>query len=186
MEAHYIDFITLWHSQKTFWNLIISNRNHIVFTLFRLIWIQTDVCLVPNQTENIKYNLFSGWFDKISKRFLCVNTCSLLSIESGDWMLRCFSSCIQFISFQSGDRIIRVFYTCFSACNWKCHSIWRQNITSFSWYPDKIPPKKCLWMSLSANLFWLESSILMWAKRATNRNNAAKEKRSYGTKKIKF
>ena len=28
---------------------------------------------VPNQSENGKYNLISGWFDKISKKFLCVH-----------------------------------------------------------------------------------------------------------------
>ena len=34
---------------------------------------QTDVSVgVPNQSENGKYNLISGWFNKISKRFLCV------------------------------------------------------------------------------------------------------------------
>ena len=27
---------------------------------------------VPNQSVHGKYNLISGWFDKISKRFLCV------------------------------------------------------------------------------------------------------------------
>ena len=34
--------------------------------------IQTDVRLDPNQTENGNYNLNSVWFNKISKRFLCV------------------------------------------------------------------------------------------------------------------
>ena len=34
---------------------------------------QTDtVRFVSNQSENGKYNLISGWFNKISKRFLCV------------------------------------------------------------------------------------------------------------------
>ena len=28
---------------------------------------------VQNQPENGKYNLISGWFNKISKRFLCVH-----------------------------------------------------------------------------------------------------------------
>ena len=36
-----------------------SNRNQIVFTIYRLIWNQTDVCLIPNQSENSKYNLIS-------------------------------------------------------------------------------------------------------------------------------
>ena len=53
-------------------NLIESTRNQIVFNIFRLIWYQTDVQLVPNQSENSKYNLISGWFNKTSKRFFCV------------------------------------------------------------------------------------------------------------------
>ena len=38
--------------------------------------------------------------------------------------------------------------------------------------PEKIPSKKSLRMPLSANLFGLESSIIMRAKRATNQNKA--------------
>ena len=72
------------HTEKSFPSLIESNRNQIVFTNFRLIWNQTDAHLVLNQSENGKYYLISVWFDKISKRFLCVwkqvrvkyNTCS--------------------------------------------------------------------------------------------------------------
>ena len=33
------------------------------------------VCLVPNQSENGKFNMISKWFNKISKRFLCVYWC---------------------------------------------------------------------------------------------------------------
>ena len=40
-----------------FQNLIKSNRNQIVFSIFRLIWNQTAICLVLNQSENGKYNL---------------------------------------------------------------------------------------------------------------------------------
>ena len=40
-------------------NLVKSNRNQIVFTTFRLIWNQTDVRLVPNQSKKGKYNLIS-------------------------------------------------------------------------------------------------------------------------------
>jgi len=47
------------HTEKTFWNLVNSNLNHIVFTIFRLIWNQTDVHLDPNRSENGKYNLIS-------------------------------------------------------------------------------------------------------------------------------
>ena len=36
------------HTEKTFWNLINSNQNQILFTIFRLIWNQTDVRLDPN------------------------------------------------------------------------------------------------------------------------------------------
>ena len=57
---------------KSFPNLIKSNRNQIVFTMHRLIWQQTDVRLVPNLLVNGKYNLISVWFNKIWKRFPCV------------------------------------------------------------------------------------------------------------------
>ena len=52
-------------------NLIKSTRIQIIFTIFLLIWNQTDVILVPNQSANGKYNLISGWLNKISKIFLC-------------------------------------------------------------------------------------------------------------------
>ena len=60
------------HTEKSFRNLIISNRNQIAFTIFQLIWNQTDDHLVPNQAGNGKYNLISVWFNMISKKFLCV------------------------------------------------------------------------------------------------------------------
>ena len=60
------------HTETFFRNLIKPNRNHIVITIFRLIWNQTDVRLVPNQSQDGKYNLISVRFDKIWKRFLCV------------------------------------------------------------------------------------------------------------------
>ena len=60
------------HTEKCFRNLIKSTWNLIVFTMHRLISIQTDVRLDPNQPQNGKYNQISGWFNKILKRFLCV------------------------------------------------------------------------------------------------------------------
>ena len=39
-------FLTAVHTEKSFRNLIKSTRNQIVFTIFRLIWNQTDVHLV--------------------------------------------------------------------------------------------------------------------------------------------
>ena len=53
------------HTEKSFRNLIKSTRNQIVFTIFRLIWIQTNFRLDLNQSKNGKYNLISGWFNKI-------------------------------------------------------------------------------------------------------------------------
>ena len=47
-------------TEKSFRNLIKLTRNQIVFTIFRLIWNQTDVRLDPNQPDNGKYNLISG------------------------------------------------------------------------------------------------------------------------------
>ena len=44
--------------REIFSNIIKSNRNnHIIFINFRLNWNLTDVRLVPNQSENGKYNL---------------------------------------------------------------------------------------------------------------------------------
>ena len=40
-------------------NLIESTRNQVVFTIFRLIWNQKDVCLVPNPSVHGKYNMIS-------------------------------------------------------------------------------------------------------------------------------
>ena len=54
------------HTEKYFQNLIKLNWNKILFTIFWLIWIQTDVRLDPNQSEHGKNNLISGWFNKIS------------------------------------------------------------------------------------------------------------------------
>ena len=56
------------HTEKSFRNLIKSTWNQIVFTILRLIWNQTDVRLVPNKSENGKYNLISGCFNKISRK----------------------------------------------------------------------------------------------------------------------
>ena len=66
--------VTSWHTDKSFRIFLKSNRKQIVFTIFRLIWNQTDVRSVPNQSENGKYNLISVWFNKIWKIFPCVCT----------------------------------------------------------------------------------------------------------------
>ena len=52
---------------------ILFNWTEIIMYLpfpidFRLIWNQTDVLLGPSQSENIKYNLISVWFNKIPKK----------------------------------------------------------------------------------------------------------------------
>ena len=44
----------------------------------RLIWNQTDIRLIPNQSENGKYNLISGWCNKISQ---CVRTSCVILIS---------------------------------------------------------------------------------------------------------
>ena len=59
-------------NKKCFRNIIKSNRNLMVFTIFRLIWNLTDVRLVPNHSGNGKYNLILIRFNNILKRFLCV------------------------------------------------------------------------------------------------------------------
>ena len=54
------DLIWWLHTEKSFRNLIKSNRNQNVLTMHRFIRNQTDVRLVTNQSENGKYNLISG------------------------------------------------------------------------------------------------------------------------------
>ena len=44
------------YSEKSFRNIDKSNRNQIVFTIIQSIWNQMDIRLVPNQSENGKYN----------------------------------------------------------------------------------------------------------------------------------
>ena len=63
------------HMEEYFRNLIVWNRNHIVFNIFRLILKHTDVRLVTYQSKNGKYNLISVWFNKISRRFPWVYQC---------------------------------------------------------------------------------------------------------------
>ena len=45
------------YTKKSFRYLIKSTWNQIVFTIFLLIWDQTDLRLFPNQSEYGKYNL---------------------------------------------------------------------------------------------------------------------------------
>ena len=62
------------HTQKSFRNLIKSTQNQIVFAIFQLIWIKTDVRLDSNESENGKYNMILVWINKIPKSFLYVYT----------------------------------------------------------------------------------------------------------------
>ena len=90
------------HTENFFRNLIKSTWNQIVFTIFRLIRNQTEVRLVPNQSENGKYNLISGWFNKISKKFLCVHV--LLKLLSSKVIA--IKATIRFLWLQDGQAYI--------------------------------------------------------------------------------
>ena len=57
-------------TQRSFRNIIKSIG--LYFTIFRLIRNQADVHLCSKSIG--KYNLISGWFNKISEIFLCVQT----------------------------------------------------------------------------------------------------------------
>ena len=75
------------HTGKYFRNLIKSTWNQFVSTIFRLIWIQSDVRLNPNQSWNGKYNLISGWLNKILEMFLCI--IQMLTV-TWNWFYRLF------------------------------------------------------------------------------------------------
>ena len=67
-------FSRFTHTQIFLFEVLLNQTEIIiVFTIFRLIWNQTVVRLVLNQSENGKWNMISFWFVKISKRFLCVH-----------------------------------------------------------------------------------------------------------------
>ena len=79
--AYYRQLYVYGQPEKSFLNLVKLNRNRIVFTIFWLIWRQTEVRWVPNQSENCKYNLISVWFNKIPKRFLYVHSRNSCTVE---------------------------------------------------------------------------------------------------------
>ena len=79
------------HTGKSFRNLILSNRNQIVLTIFRLIWNQIVVRLVPNRLKNGQYNLISVCFNKISKRFPCAHVLGWHVRPSGPLSKRTFT-----------------------------------------------------------------------------------------------
>ena len=54
VEKNSIEKVSILQHRKSFRNLIKSTWKQIVFNIFRLIWNQTDVCLVSNQSENDK------------------------------------------------------------------------------------------------------------------------------------
>ena len=62
------------HTQRNIFDILLNQPKIRLYllTIFRLICILTNVRLIPNQSENGKYNLISGWFNKTSKRFRCV------------------------------------------------------------------------------------------------------------------
>ena len=53
-------------------NGLIQTEIRLYFVLYQIVLNQMDVRLDPIQSENGKCNLISGWFNKISKIFLCV------------------------------------------------------------------------------------------------------------------
>ena len=73
VAALYMLRLLLLHRDKSFRNLIISNWNQIVYTIFWLIGNQTDVRLVPNPSENGKYSHISVWFNNNPKNIICVH-----------------------------------------------------------------------------------------------------------------
>ena len=82
------------YTEKFFRNIVKSIWNQILIFVFGLIWNQTDVHLVPNQSENGNYNLISDWFDKISKIFQCLHVCPLKPFL-GIFQLACgWESCL--------------------------------------------------------------------------------------------
>ena len=64
-------FPSRYYAQKNLFEILLDKPEIRLYCIYhsRLIWIQTDFRLYPNQSENGKYNLISGLFKKISKIF---------------------------------------------------------------------------------------------------------------------
>ena len=60
------------HKEKSFWNLVNSNRIFIVITIFRCIQLKSEFRLVLNLSENGNYRPALVWINKIPKQFLCL------------------------------------------------------------------------------------------------------------------
>ena len=76
------------HTEKYFRNFIKSNRNHIVFTMYRLIWYQTiiyifspdgKICNDPHERNCMQKKRKKNWYETLATR---VSNCmSKFSIE---------------------------------------------------------------------------------------------------------
>ena len=76
------------HTEKYFWNLVESNWNWIVITIFRLIWHQIEFSFVSNQSEksNYKYTIqIFVWFKKISVFNLILYSVSKKRRQAFNW-----------------------------------------------------------------------------------------------------
>ena len=81
-------FSTNAYTEKSFWNLINSIRNQIVFTIFRLIWIQTDVSV---WIQINRWMVNTIWFRVDSIRFRKdFSVCRLRSGQRFNACIRCF------------------------------------------------------------------------------------------------
>ena len=61
------------HAEESFRDVVGSDRDRIVFTIFRSVWNRA-ICdrLITERLEGGEGNLFSVWFGGISEKFLCV------------------------------------------------------------------------------------------------------------------
>ena len=90
---------TQYYTRRNLFSILLNQtklRLYILFTIFRLIWIQTKFCLIPNQLDNVKYNLISVWFNKIRKTLLydyyCWNNAmKCVNLPRIEWLVRLMS-----------------------------------------------------------------------------------------------
>ena len=73
MVVHGSPHIKKAYTQRYILEILLNQTEiRLYLPIFQMIYNQEDIRLVPNQSENDKYNLVSVWFNKISKIYLCV------------------------------------------------------------------------------------------------------------------
>ena len=126
------------HTDKSFRNLIKSNRNQIVITIFQWIWNQTNLCLVPNPSEMVN----TTWFQFDLRRFLKDSSV-------------CAGKCVSMTRVSYWRKLMSVWHACHTDANW-CQL--QTDVTPRLLFFAK-SQRKLLWKQI--NRFYFREQVLL-------------------------